>query len=96
MSWIDEVKWDAQGLVPVIAQEVSSGDVLMFAWMNRDALARTVQCRQGNAREVGRVDVIGIDILFRQQRGCAGLEALQWQAVRGINARHPQDADADA
>ena len=41
MNWLDEVKWDAQGLVPVIAQEVGSNDVLMFAFMNREALART-------------------------------------------------------
>jgi len=37
MNWLDEVKWDAQGLVPVIAQEAATGDVLMFAWMNRGA-----------------------------------------------------------
>ena len=43
MNWLNEVKWDAQGLVPVIAQEHGTGDVLMFAWMNRDALARTVE-----------------------------------------------------
>jgi phosphoribosyl-AMP cyclohydrolase len=43
MNWLDEVKWDAQGLVPVIAQEVGSNDVLMFAFMNRDALARTAE-----------------------------------------------------
>lgn len=43
MDWLDSVKWDAQGLVPVIAQEASSGDVLMFAWMNREALARTAE-----------------------------------------------------
>lgn len=42
-AWLDQVKWDAQGLVPVIAQEVGSNDVLMFAWMNREALARTVE-----------------------------------------------------
>jgi len=41
MDWLDSIKWDADGLVPVIAQEASSGDVLMFAWMNRDALAAT-------------------------------------------------------
>ena len=41
MDWLDEVKWDAQGLLPVIAQEVGSNDVLMFAFMNREALART-------------------------------------------------------
>jgi phosphoribosyl-AMP cyclohydrolase len=43
MNWLDEVKWDAQGLVPVIAQEVGSNDVLMFAFMNREALLTTAQ-----------------------------------------------------
>lgn len=43
MSWLDEVKWDAQGLVPAIAQEVGTNDVLMFAFMNREALARTAE-----------------------------------------------------
>jgi len=40
-DWLDQVQWDAQGLVPVIAQEQGSGDILMFAWMNREALAQT-------------------------------------------------------
>ncbi|MET0540694.1 MAG: phosphoribosyl-AMP cyclohydrolase, partial [Variovorax sp.] len=43
MDWLDEVKWDAAGLVPVIAQERGSQDVLMFAWMNREALAKTAE-----------------------------------------------------
>ncbi|MBC7499587.1 MAG: phosphoribosyl-AMP cyclohydrolase [Herminiimonas sp.] len=42
-KWLNKVKWDENGLVPVIAQEVGSNDVLMFAWMNRDALSRTVE-----------------------------------------------------
>lgn len=42
-EWLKKVHWDEHGLVPVIAQEASSGDVVMFAWMNRDALARTVE-----------------------------------------------------
>ncbi|MEN9844210.1 MAG: Phosphoribosyl-AMP cyclohydrolase [Pseudomonadota bacterium] len=41
MSWLDQIKWDAHGLVPVIAQEQATGDVLMFAWMNREALEKT-------------------------------------------------------
>ncbi len=41
MNWLNDVKWDAQGLVPVIAQEAASGDVLMFAWMDREALEQT-------------------------------------------------------
>lgn len=47
MSWLDEIKWTADGLVPVIAQESGSGDVLMFAWMNRESLELTV--REGRA-----------------------------------------------
>lgn len=42
-KWLNKIKWDEQGLVPVIAQEVGSNDVLMFAWMNREALMRTVE-----------------------------------------------------
>ena len=41
MSWLNDVKWDRDGLVPAIAQEVGTGDVLMFAFMNRDALEAT-------------------------------------------------------
>ncbi len=40
--WLDAVKWDSQGLVPAIAQDAASGEILMFAWMNREALALTV------------------------------------------------------
>ena len=42
MNYLDAIRWDAQGLVPVIAQEQTTGDVLMFAWMNREALQKTV------------------------------------------------------
>ncbi len=42
-TWLDAVKWDRDGLVPVIAQEVGSNDVLMFAFMNREALVKTVE-----------------------------------------------------
>ena len=41
--WLNKVKWDDSGLVPVIAQEASTNEVLMFAWMNREALSRTVE-----------------------------------------------------
>lgn len=40
-SWLSDVKWDEQGLVPVIAQDAVSNQVLMFAWMNREALSLT-------------------------------------------------------
>jgi len=41
MNWLDDIRWDRDGLVPVIAQELGSNDVLMFAYMNREALAAT-------------------------------------------------------
>ncbi|NBS65419.1 MAG: phosphoribosyl-AMP cyclohydrolase [Betaproteobacteria bacterium] len=40
-GWLDDVRWDAAGLVPAIAQDATSGRVLMVAWMNREALAET-------------------------------------------------------
>ena len=40
-AWLDEVRWNEDGLVPAIAQEAASGKVLMVAWMNREALALT-------------------------------------------------------
>jgi phosphoribosyl-AMP cyclohydrolase len=42
-TWLNEVKWTDDGLVPVIAQEHDTGRVMMFAWMNRESLALTVQ-----------------------------------------------------
>lgn len=45
-KWLNEIRWDDQGLVPVIAQDAVSGDVLMFAWMNREALEKTAESGQ--------------------------------------------------
>ena len=44
VNWLNQVKWDEHGLVPVIAQDAVSGEVLMFAWMNREALERSAEC----------------------------------------------------
>lgn len=46
MSWLDKVKWNADGLVPAIAQEAATERVLMLAWMNREALKATVETGQ--------------------------------------------------
>jgi len=46
VSWLEDVSWDADGLVPVIAQEHDTGDVVMFAWMNREALQLSVETNQ--------------------------------------------------
>jgi phosphoribosyl-AMP cyclohydrolase len=80
MNWLDAVKWDAQGLVPVIAQEHSTGDVLMFAWMNREALQKTA--------ETGRA------VYFSRSRGqlwFKGEESGHTQSVHEIRL----DCDAD-
>lgn len=45
-AWLDQIKWDERGLVPVIAQEAFTNRVLMFAWMNRESLALTVESGQ--------------------------------------------------
>ena len=42
-SWLSDVNWGADGLVPAIAQDAASGRVLMVAWMNREALKRTAE-----------------------------------------------------
>ena len=41
-NWLNKVNWSPDGLLPVIAQEAGTGQVLMFAWMNREALQQTV------------------------------------------------------
>ena len=42
-SWLNKINWSEDGLIPVITQEADSGKILMFAWMNRDALKMTVE-----------------------------------------------------
>lgn len=41
-SWLDEIRWTDDGLIPVIAQDAETGKILMFAWMNRESLSLTV------------------------------------------------------
>ncbi len=43
MSVLDELKWDGDGLIPAVVQETETGEVLMVAWMDREALARTLE-----------------------------------------------------
>ena len=45
-KWLNDIRWDEHGLVPVIAQDAKSGEVLMFAWMNREALEKTAELGQ--------------------------------------------------
>jgi phosphoribosyl-AMP cyclohydrolase len=46
MSWLDEVRFDRDGLVAVVAQDAGSGRVLMVAWANRDAIEETARTGQ--------------------------------------------------
>ena len=57
MEFLDKVKWAENGLVPAIAQDASSGRVLNLAWMNREALARTVETGEAHywSRSRGRL-----------------------------------------
>jgi phosphoribosyl-AMP cyclohydrolase len=41
-AWLDAVAWNAEGLIPAVAQDAASGEVLMVAWMSRESLERTV------------------------------------------------------
>ena len=80
MNWLDRINWDAHGLVPVIAQEATSGDVLMFAWMNREALQKTA--------ELGRA------VYFSRSRGklwFKGEESGHVQTVHEIRLDCDQD-----
>ena len=42
-NWLSEIRFDADGLVPAIAQDAASNRVLMVAWMNRDSLKETME-----------------------------------------------------
>ena len=80
MNWLETIRWDDKGLVPVIAQEQTTGDVLMFAWMNREALQKTA--------ELGRA------VYFSRSRGrlwFKGEESGHVQTVHEIRV----DCDSD-
>jgi len=57
IAWLEDVRWSPDGLVAAIAQDAVSGKVLMLAWMNRDALARTVETGEAHywSRSRGRL-----------------------------------------
>ena len=47
-AWLDDVRWNADGLAPVIAQEAATQRVLTLAWMNREALELTARTREAH------------------------------------------------
>ena len=80
-AWLDEVRWNEHGLVAAIAQEVGSNDVLMMAWMSREALAET--SRRGEAVYWSR---------SRRQLWHKGDTSGHFQKVHGMRL----DCDGDA
>ncbi|MCH9645791.1 MAG: phosphoribosyl-AMP cyclohydrolase [Proteobacteria bacterium] len=46
MDALKQVKFDGQGLIPAIAQDYQTGEILMFAWMNQEALSLTIEKQQ--------------------------------------------------
>lgn len=81
LPWLDALKWDADGMIPTVAQDVDSGRVVMFAFMNRESLIETV--RSGNA------------VYWSRSRGRLwkkGEESGNFQKIRSIRT----DCDGDA
>ncbi len=78
--WLAALKWDEQGMIPAIAQEVSTGRVVMFAFMNRESLQETVD--SGNAVYWSR---------SRNRLWRKGEESGHYQRVRSIRT----DCDGD-
>jgi len=79
-DWLEQLKWNSDGLVPAIAQDHQSGEVLMLAWMNREALQLT--SAQGRAVYWSR---------SRQRLWFKGEESGHIQALHEIRL----DCDAD-
>ncbi len=78
--WLDALKWDADGMIPAIAQDAVTGRVVMFAWMNRESLVETVQ--GGNAVYWSR---------SRNRLWRKGEESGHFQKIRAIRT----DCDGD-
>lgn len=81
MKLLDDVKYDANGLIPAIAQDDATGDILMMAWMNRESLEETVRTKRA--------------VYFsrsRQKLWRKGEESGNVQEVHSIHV----DCDADA
>ena len=81
MSFGDEIRWDENGLVAAIAQDADSGRVLMFAWMDQQALKASIE--EGRAVYWSR---------SRQKLWRKGEESGNMQTIREIRI----DCDADA
>mgnify|MGYP002716793407 CR=1 FL=1 len=87
-NWLDEVKFDSNGLVPAIAQHHQTGRVLMVAWMNREALALTAEKLQ----QMGIVEYVvdeGEGAHLQPEKVMQDLKAVLKQALEELQ---PMDA----
>src|SRR3712207_9462495 len=80
MDWLDKVRWGDDGLVPAIAQDAASRRVLSLAWMNREALARTLES--------------GVAHYWSRSRGQLWRKGEQSGHVQNVKALRP-DSDGD-
>ena len=80
LLWIDAIKWDENGMIPAIAQDASSGRVVMFAWTNRESLEESI--RTGNVVYWSR---------SRQRLWHKGEKSGHFQKLRSVRA----DCDGD-
>lgn len=80
LPWLEALKWDADGMIPAIAQDAGSGRVVMFAFMNRDSLVESI--RSGNAVYWSR---------SRRRLWRKGEESGHYQKIRSIRT----DCDGD-
>jgi phosphoribosyl-AMP cyclohydrolase len=79
-TWLEQIKWNSDGLVPAIAEDVDTGVNLMVAWMNRDALRETVETKRAVYWSRSR-----------QKIWCKGEESGHQQVVKQVRL----DCDAD-
>jgi phosphoribosyl-AMP cyclohydrolase len=80
MAWFDELKYDAQGLIPAIIQDAKDKEILMMAWMNRDSVKDTL--------ETGKTHFWSRS---RKKYWMKGEESGNFQLVRGVSVDCDQD-----
>jgi phosphoribosyl-AMP cyclohydrolase len=79
-DWLQQIRWDSQGLIPAIAQQFDTGEVLMMAWMNSESLRLTIE--EGRAVYWSR---------SRQRLWRKGEESGHVQTLKSVNI----DCDCD-
>ena len=108
MTFLDEVPWNGEALIAVVAQDASTGRVLTVAWMNRDALKQTAEKASGllvalaqalaQGEESGHVQkVVEFGRIATPMRCCSRWS--RWAASRatpGARAAFPQTRERDA